>query len=214
MANVYPAHREADVVLRDGTTVRIRPVRPDDEERLRRFLEGLSEESRTFRFFSPATDLAAQARRDSQIDYLQTFGFVATSGADDRVTAHALYATSGAGRAEVAFAVADDYHGRGLATLLLGQLAEVAVANGIHVFEADVLPSNYRMLDVFRQSGFSLEVRATPDALHVTFPTSFSPAALEAFEQREQIAAANALQYFLRPSSVAVIGASRRRGTV
>src|SRR5262249_39740947 len=62
--------------------------------------------------------------------------------------------------------------------------------------------------------GFSLEVRATPDALHVTFPASLSPTALEAFEQREQIAAANALHYFLRPSSVAVIGASRRRGTV
>src|SRR5262249_60178021 len=100
----------------------------------------------------------------------------------------------GAGRAEVAFAVADDYHGRGLATLLLGQLAEVAVANGIHVFEAEVLPSNYRMLDVFRQSGFPLEVRATPDALHVTFPASLSPAALEAFDRPEQIAPANALK--------------------
>jgi acetyl coenzyme A synthetase (ADP forming)-like protein len=210
----YPAHREADVVLRDGTTVRIRPVRPDDEERLLRFLEGLSQESRTFRFFSPATNLAAQARRDSEIDYVRTFGFVAIAGADERVTAHALYVASGAGRAEVAFAVADDYHGRGLATLLLGQLAEVAVANGIHVFEADVMPANYRMLDVFRQSGFPLEVRATPDALHVTFPASLSPAALEAFERREQIAAANALKTFLCPRSVAVIGASRRRGTV
>jgi hypothetical protein len=46
----YPAHREADVVLRDGSTLSVRPVRREDESRLRRFFDRLSEESRTFRF--------------------------------------------------------------------------------------------------------------------------------------------------------------------
>ena len=129
----YPSHREADVVLRDGSTAHVRPVRPDDEPRLLAFLQGLSEESRTLRFFSPAVNLATEAHRSAQVDYERTFGLIATVGAEDRIVGHALYAAGRDDRAEVAFAVADDYRGHGLATLLLGHLAEIAAAKGIRV---------------------------------------------------------------------------------
>ncbi len=210
----YPAHREADVVLRDGSTAHVRPVRPDDEPRLLAFLQGLSEESRTLRFFSPAINLADEAHRESHVDYERQFGLVATVGADERIVGHAMYAAGNGDRAEVAFTIADDYRGHGLATILLGHLAEIAASKGIHVFEAETLPTNYRMLSVFRQSGFPVEVRSGSGEIRVSFPTALDEAAIEQFERREQIAAVSALQAFLSPRGVAVIGASRQRGTV
>ncbi|HEY3116223.1 MAG TPA: acetate--CoA ligase family protein, partial [Chloroflexota bacterium] len=75
------------------------------------------------------------------------------------------------------------------------------------------MTSNGRMLDVFRNSGFLIEVASGNGVVHLTFPTELTVEALERFEQREQIAACSALAAFLKPSSIAVIGASRRRGT-
>jgi len=215
-APTYPSHREADVVLRDGSTVRVRPVRRDDERALLEFLQGLSDDSRVLRFFTVPREefLATIAREEAEVDYERSFGLVAVAGEEARIVAHGQYISVEAGRAEVAFAVAEGYQGRGLGTLLLGQLAEAAGAHGIHAFEADVLPHNHRMLGVFRQSGFALQVRAQAGSLVVTFPTELTGAALERFEAREGISSVNALAAFLHPRSVAVIGASRRRGTI
>ncbi len=210
----YPAHREADVVLRDGSTVHVRPVRPEDEAELLRFYSSLSEESRILRFFSGAVDLAAVARRVSQVDYVNSYGLVATLGAERRIVAHASYDALGNGRAEVAFAIEDAHQGRGIGSILLWHLAEAANANGIQQFEAVVLPVNHRMLEVFRQSGFPIEVHSRPEELHVMFPTSITEEGIQRFERREQLAAISALKAFLYPRSVAVIGASRQRGTV
>jgi len=90
----YPAHLATDVILRDGSTVRVRPVRPDDELRLLAFLRMLSEQSRVLRFFSPTSDtaLGQMARRETQVDYTRHYGLVATRGADDEIVGHALYA--------------------------------------------------------------------------------------------------------------------------
>lgn len=214
---VYPAHREADVVLRDGQTVHIRPVRAEDEGALMAFLCGLSEESRVMRFFSAPTPaaLAEMARRWSRVDYVRRFAFVAISGADGRIVGHALYeALEDEGIAEAAFAVADDFQGRGLGTILLGHLAEVASAHGIREFVAYVLSENQRMLEVFRESGFPVHVRVSGTEAVVTLPTSLSPEALERFDRREQVAARNALRAFFAPRAIAVVGASRHRGTI
>src|SRR6185369_1401232 len=128
-----------------------------------------------------------------------TFGLIALSGVEERVVGHAFYAVLGDHRAEVAFTIANDLQGRGLGTILLGQLAEVAVANGIQEFEAEVAAANHAMLHVFRESGFPLEVGATAGQLLVTFPTSFSAEAIKTFERRETIAAVNALKLFFNP---------------
>jgi acetyl coenzyme A synthetase (ADP forming)-like protein len=207
-------HRDGDVVLRDGSTVRIRVMRPSDEPGLCALLTSLSEDSRWLRFYclQNSSGIAAEAHREANLDH--AFGLIACSGKDERVVGHAFYAVVGERRAEVAFTIANDFQGRGLGSILLGQLAQVASANGIEIFEAEVVAANHRMLHVFRASGFPIEVNAKAGQLHVVFPTSFTAEARQQFERRESIAAVNALKLFFEPRAVAVIGASRQRGTI
>jgi acetyl coenzyme A synthetase (ADP forming)-like protein len=209
---VYPAEREAEVVLRNGSTVHVRPVRGEDHEELHRFLEELAPESRMFRFFSVATDLDAAARSMVDVDYARRYGLVAVR--DGRVVAQGLYFGDASNEAEVAFAVADQMQGMGLGTLLLAHLAQVASENGITVFWAEVMPENHRMIEVFRESGFPVEMSSEPGAIRVEFPTSFADEAVGRFEDRDRLAAVAALRSFLEPGAVAVIGASRNRDTV
>lgn len=212
----YPASRETDVVLRDGSTLHVRPIRPDDESRLLAFYAALSEDARLMRFFSPLSDaaLVQQVRRDVAADHVRRVSLVGTHGPHDEIVAEASYSTVDGDHAEVAFAVADAYQGRGIATILLGQLAQIAAGREIHTFQALVLPDNLRMIEVFREAGFPVDVHYSGWELMVTFPTSLTEEALSRFERRDQIAAQNALRAFFAPRAVAVIGASRRRGTI
>ena len=209
----YPHEREADVVLRDGSTVHVRPVRADDDDNVREFLKGLSPESIGFRFFG-APDLEWVTHWSVDVDYADRFALVVLSGATPAIIAHAAYIRTGPDRAEVAFLVADAWHGHGIATILLAHLAAIAELHGITTFTAEVLPHNHKMIEVFRESGFPVDMRSTPDAIAIELPTSLSDQARARFEERERIAAVAAVRSFLEPHSVAVIGASRRRGTV
>ena len=212
-AEPYPRDREADVVLRDGSTVRVRPVRSDDGPPIRTFLEGLSPESIGFRFFgTPNLDWVTDWSVD--VDYANRFALVAESGTPRSVVAHAAYVRQENGAAEIAFMVADAWQGKGISTILLAHLAEVANRHGISTFTAEVLPANHRMIEVFRESGFPVDMHSAPDAIAIELPTSLSEDAIARFEERERIAAVAAVRSFLEPRSVAVIGASRHRGTV
>jgi len=200
------------VVLRDGSTVHVRPIRRSDEEEVHRFLDGLDPESRMFRFFSVATDLREAARAMADVDYVERYGLLALR--EGSVIGQGLYFAAGSNEAEVAFAVADRIQGQGLGTLLLAHLAEVASEHGISVFWAEVMPENHRMIEVFRESGFPVEMSSEPGAIRVEFPTSFADEAVDRFEDRDRLAAIAALRSFLEPGAVAVIGASRHRETV
>jgi acetate---CoA ligase (ADP-forming) len=177
---VTVAAYEADVVLRGGSTVRIRAIRPDDEHRLAAFFRGLSDSARRMRFCAPVKEefLDMAAGRFSEADDARSAGLVATVGDGQRIVGHAMYSAIGADRAEVAFAVADDRTEQGLGTLLLGELAQIAASRGIRVFEAGVLPVNHQMLGVFRASGFPVRTHTAPGEIRVEFPTDLSGEAL------------------------------------
>ncbi len=209
----YPSDSETDVVLRDGSTVHIRPVRAGDEAAIREFLEGISEEAIAFRFFGHP-DLKWVTSWSVDVDYQDRFALVAETGALGQIVAHAVYIRMNTDRAEVAFLVSDAWQGKGISTIMLAHLAAVGDKHGIGTFVAEVLPANHRMIDVFRQSGFPVDAHSTPDAIEIELPTSLSPGAIARFEERERTAAVAAVSRFLRPRSVAVIGASRRRGTI
>jgi acetyl coenzyme A synthetase (ADP forming)-like protein len=213
---IYPGHREADVVLRDGSTVHVRPARLADAPKIQQLLKGMSDRSRWLRFFSGYPDLTKAVQWATEVDYERRYGLVATCGVDGRVVGHAGFERQPdhPDRAEVAMEIADAMQGKGLGTILLGQLAEAANQLGIQVLNAEVLAENHQMVRVFRDCGFPVKTHSLPDVLLIEFPTSLSPEALERFERREQMAATAAMRAFFEPRSVAVIGASRRRGTV
>lgn len=214
MSSAYPANREADVVLSDGSTVRLRPVRPSDERRLLEFFRDLDPRSQAFRFFSGAADLERSAALMTSVDYRNRYGLVATRGPEERVLAHGIYIELGPGRAEVAFAVAAGLQGHGLGTILLAHLAEVAAENGIETFRAEILAANHRMIEMLSESGFPLEVAAVPEGIRAELPTALGPEAVARFEDRDRLAAVAAVRAFLQPRAIAVVGASRRRGRV
>jgi acetyl coenzyme A synthetase (ADP forming)-like protein len=202
---------DVNAVLRDGSSVRIRASQPTDESAIAAFLAGLSEESRRLRFGAGTVDLAVTARRWSGIDCEDCCVLAVLGG---EVVGQASYERLADDRALVAFTVTDSFQGRGLGTLLLKRLAEAADAEGVAVFEAEVLVENNKMLDVFRDSGFGITMKSGPGAVHVEFATSLTPEAQSRFEAREQVAAMNAVRGMLAPRSVAVIGASRKRRTI
>jgi acetyl coenzyme A synthetase (ADP forming)-like protein len=210
-----PTHATT-VVLRDGSVIGVRALHPNDEPTLREFLRGLSQQSRRLRFFGLLGDeaLTREAHRQTHVEETRGLGLVATAGGEERIVGHAEYAGVRGDRAEVSFAIADACQGQGLGTILVGQLAQLASDRGIRTFEAEVLPENHQMLAVFRESGFPIRTHAMRGSIHVEFPTAITEAARERFEQRDWIAAVNAVHAFFNPRSVAVIGASRRRGTI
>src|SRR3954471_20459623 len=200
---VLPAAQPVDVALRDGSTVRVRAVRPHDVEGLRALLAGMSESSRWLRFLSAGANLDRAAAAGA--DPGDGAGLVVTAGSPERIVAHAMFAQEGGGRAELAFEVADEWHGRGIATILLAHLANVARSVGVTTFVAYVHPTNRRMVGVFRESGFPVEVHSAAGELEVEMPAALGEAARERFEDRGRAAAAAAVTHVLRPSSVVLV---------
>lgn len=151
----YPGELAAETVLADGGAVLLRPIRPDDGDRLRRFHARQSPESIYLRYFSPHPNLSdAEVRRFTHVDYVDRMAFVALAA--DEIVGVGRYERIGSEpRAEVAFIVDDAHHGRGLATKLLERLVEAARPRGITTFEATVLPENRSMLHVFAAAGFN-----------------------------------------------------------
>jgi acetate---CoA ligase (ADP-forming) len=209
----YPSAHVVDVALRDGSTVHIRPVSERDGPAVRAFLESLSRQSVALRFFG-AANLDWATDWSVEVDYSDRYALVATTGRDQAIVGHGAYVRVDESRAEVAFTISDSWQGRGIATIMLLHLAAAADEHGIDAFVAEVLPQNRRMLEVFGESGFSLRRRTRDRVIEFELPTSLSAQARERFEQREQTAAIAAVTSFLKPQAVAVIGASRSRGTV
>lgn len=208
--------RAVDVTLRDGATVRIRSARREDREAVEDYLIGLSDETRYLRFGGVSVDVSEVARRATEIDYRDHLTLLAiVDGEPGRVVGGAQYIREGsASRAEVSVSIGDELQGHGLGPIMVAHLADAAGAAGISTFHAHVLPENHRMIEVFRRSGFPVHLRAMPGVVDVEFPTALTEEALEAYESRERIAAANAIRAMVRPTSVAVIGASRDPGSI
>ena len=195
--------QSVDVALRDGSTVRVRVVAPADVDGLRELLGGMSENSRWLRFLSSGVDLDRMAAAAATSE--DGTGLVVTAGEPERIVAHAMYVKETPARAEVAFEVADAWHGRGIATILLAHLAGAAARDGVSTFVAYVHPSNRRMVGVFRESGFPVEVHASMGELEVEMPAAIGEGARARFEDRGRAAAAAAVAHVLAPSSVLLV---------
>ncbi len=210
-----PRERGEDVVLRDGTTVRIRPVRAADLVRVQDYLLGMSDETRLLRFGSATLDVGKTSETivaGTTDDHLTLLAF--QGGEEGEVIGGAQFFRLDADHAEVSLSVADRLQGHGLGSILIGRIAEAASAAGVGTLVASVRPENHRMIAVFRESGFDPVIRAVPRMIEVEFPTSLTDDATEVFESRAAEAAFNAVRTFLAPESVAVIGASRNPASI
>jgi predicted CoA-binding protein/GNAT superfamily N-acetyltransferase len=208
--------RGREVVLRDGRTAWIRASRTGESRALFDFYRGLSEDTREARFFGLVGDsvLERHAERQCRIEPGRSNGVVATAGPGGPIVAHACNEALGMEPAEAAFAVADGWQGKGLGTHLIGALARVASHDGVPLLRAIVRPSNHRMVAALRDSGFAVRVRPEPDQILIDFPSEMTEAALESFEEREWSSVFAAVEGFLKPRTVAVVGASRRPDTI
>lgn len=210
----YPLEWESDVVLADGGTVRVRPIRPDDDDRLLRLYEQVSDETIYLRFFSPVSrPTARRLDRLTEVDHVDHVVLVAELG-DDLVAVARYDRMARTDDAEVAFTVRDDQQGRGIGTIMLEHLAVIAREHGIGRFVATTLPQNRRMLDVFRDAGFEVTRSFAEGVVEVAFPIAPTPASLAAQWEREHRAEATSTARLLAPRSIAVVGANRERGTI
>ncbi|MGW0334225.1 bifunctional acetate--CoA ligase family protein/GNAT family N-acetyltransferase [Streptomyces sp. NPDC003011] len=235
----YPAHWEADVVLRDGGTARIRPITVDDADRLVSFYEQVSDESKYYRFFAPYPRLSAKdVHRFTHHDFVDRVGLAATIGGEfiatvryDRIdaegmpaSAHPSPATLATGRfaaapdipdeAEVAFLVQDAHQGRGVASALLEHIGAVARERGIRRFAAEVLPANNKMIKVFTDAGYTQKRSFEDGVVRLEFDLEPTDRSLAVQYAREQRAEGRSVQRLLMPGSVAVVGAGRTPGGV
>ena len=215
LVNAYPAHEERDVVLRSGSTLRLRPIRPDDERALLAFYERLSPDSLYFRFFSLRHLDAAAAARICAVDYENQFALVGEVGGKIVAISQYFRFPKHPERAEAAFVVEDALQGQGIGTRLLERLAEIARDRGIRSFEADVLPQNTRMLDVFRNCGFAEQERRFEfGSQKVLLDITPTPAYEQHAADRSEAAAFASMRRLFEPGVVAVVGASAERGKI
>ena len=204
----YPTAWEADVVLRDGGTAHVRPIRSDDADALQAFHVGQSERSTYFRFFAPLSRLPERdLARFTHVDHHDRVALVAVVSAeqDERIIGVARYDRIDDASAEVAFNVADDHAGRGLGSVLLEHLTAAARERGLSRFTAEVLPNNSRMIGVFREAGYVVAQHLDDGILTVSFDIDPTERSLAVMADREQRAEARSVHGLLTPGSVLVL---------
>ena len=215
-----PTGASTYALLTDGTTVEIRPARPDDFEAVRDMHANMSPENLYLRFFSVSR--VAAEREAQRICREPAPGRAALLAVlDGQVIGCGSYeVVNSSESAEVAMSVADDMHNRGIGTLLLEHLISLARSRGVRTFVAETLTENALMLQVFANAGLRAHRTLEDGVYDLRFPLpggdgdTGTGTYLDAVAERERSADVASLAHLLTPDSVAVIGASRRPGSV
>lgn len=213
-ADLHPVESwEADVLLKDGRVAQIRPIVPADAEKFVEFYDRVSAESKYFRFFAPYPRLSDKdVHRFTEVDHVRRVAFVVTQS--DDIIAIGRYDAISDTEAEVAFLVQDDHQGRGIGQLLLEHLTQAGRERGIREFTAEVLPENVRMLQVFREMGYTVSGQLEDGVQQLRFRIDPTQSALGVMRAREQRAEAASIHRIFSASGIAVVGASRRQSSI
>lgn len=208
-----PRHWEADVLLRDGRTAHLRPIRADDQQLMVDFYARVSEESKYYRFFIPMPVLSKRdLARFTHVDHDQRVALILLVGG--KMIGVGRYDAIEPGEAEVAFLVEDAHQGRGIGQLLLEHLAQAGRERGFHKFSAEVLPDNLGMIRTFKDAGYRVGSELYDGILTLEFSIDPTDTAIGVMESREHRAEVASIEKFFNPRSVAVIGASRKHATI
>jgi acetyl coenzyme A synthetase (ADP forming)-like protein len=206
-----------DVILRDGGTLRLRPPTTADSEALLDFYRALSSQSLHRRFHgfpNLRPQLVESLLEPDWAERGALLGALADENGERIVAIGNYVRLRDPALAESAFAVADSEQGRGIGTRLLERLAARAGGVGIERFVAEVLSENRSMLGVFEQAGFELKRELAGGVVEVQFPIASTVRFERSVEERDHTAVVASLRSFFEPTSVAIVGASPRRGTI
>jgi acetyl coenzyme A synthetase (ADP forming)-like protein len=200
-----------EVILKEGRSLCMRPIRPDDRERLRDLFYRLSPRTRYLRFQFPKEQVTEEELKYyTEVAPPAHYAYVATAGEGERIVAVARwFLLPDEERAEVAFVVEDNVQYRGIGTALLEKLAEAALLYRIKKFVAGVLCENTQMLDVFEESGFRIDRRLEEGVYHITLDLMEQEEFSKRQAFREHAARSAGVRRLLSPRTVAVVGASR-----
>ena len=209
-------------LLADGSTVQIRPAAAGDFAAVKAMHEAMSPDNAYLRFFSTSRTAAErEARRVTREPGPDHAALLVLYGAEVvGVASYEVVKSSGGKTAEVAFAVADTMHHRGIATLLLEHLVSLARARRIESFTAETLSENISMLHVFSDAGLPARSARADGVVTITIPLPADDTGkqlddyLDTVALRERSANVASLRPVFDPGSVVVVGASRRPGTV
>jgi len=165
----YPVHLVQEWQLADGTPVVVRPIRPEDAEMHQKFVRGLSEETKYFRFLSTMHELTPKLLvRFTQIDYDREMALLAVAEIDGEETelGVARYVINpDADSCEFALVVGDAWQGKGIGSKLMISLIDVAREKGLRTVEGDVMASNPNMLKLMTALGFAVTTNEEDHAL-------------------------------------------------
>ncbi|EME99208.1 GNAT family N-acetyltransferase [Streptomyces mobaraensis NBRC 13819 = DSM 40847] len=203
-------------LLADGTTVRVRPVGAADRAAVLRLYEHMSPANLRLRFFSSGSLLARRATDALCRDAGPGDRALLAETADDVVgiAEYHVVPADGPATAEAALAVADEWHHRGVGTLLLEHLVDLARAAGVRVLTADALSENLPVIRVFADLGLPVRRRYVGSEIHVRVALVPDERYLDTLDARGRTADVASLRPLLRPRSVAVVGAGHRPGSV
>lgn len=206
----YPRHWEADIVARDGATMHVRPILPEDAPGLQALHMAQSEQSRFFRFFGHRGALTEQElQRFTHVDHRGRVAFVVTDRDDGPLLAFGCYDAVDRQTAEVGFYVADSQQGRGLGSVLLDHLAAAGRERGFTRFVAEVLPTNAKMLAVFREAGYSVKSGFEDGVVEVSMDISTTDKSWRVMRAREQYSESRSMRVMMDPGSVLAVGSGR-----
>lgn len=196
----------ARVILRDGRAADLRLAQSNAHDRamIHSLFAEASAESLYFRFFHVVREVT-----DNFISNMLENSYTLLCLAGERALGVSSYTPVNEDTAEVAFLVGDRLHGKGLGTLMLEHLAEAAWKQGLKRFEAYVLSENHKMLQVFEASGYEVTSQRDSNILHLVLPLARTERSRALCDTREKLATAASIHPFLRPNTVAVVGASR-----
>ncbi len=210
----YPDEWQSDIILTDGRTVHLRPIRATDGAGITELHGRLSPTTIYYRFFAPLPKLSeAMLLRFVNVDYQDRMAFVALIGTS--IIAVSRYdRLPGKAAAEVAFLVDDAHQGRGLGSIMLEQLSAYAKLQGIDRFYAETLPGNVKMLKVFLDAGYKVRRSVEDGVIEVEFDIEVTPESQRLVAEREHRSTVRSVQAIIEPKTIAVVGASRVEGSM
>jgi GNAT superfamily N-acetyltransferase len=173
-AHLYPADIKSEHIFKNGVKLRFRPIKPSDEEEMRRLFYRFSDESVYARYFGHIAAMPhAKMQEYVNVDWSHTMSIVGLSGnpGQEQIVAEARYIDEGSHPyAEVVFIVDENYQGLGIGTYLYELLIRLGKERGLKGFTADVLFSNLGMMKVFRKGSRPVQAVLENGIYHLNIP--------------------------------------------